>query len=226
MKILELLEKLTADVHVNFDKKLYVITNLVQHEFGPRFDKITGGCLASQMIFSMASAANVDPEILIKALNNSKVTAGVYGTTLEDLYKVFNNKPIRVSDKDGGKKLTFKLSVETPTLEAAIQDVKSGQPIIFIPSTHIQDALDNYRDQDGIAKISNNQMLRNLTDQSTFHAYLLIGYDRDGYLILREMRHTYAYKGYIKLSVRALKKNPKAYKFITIVVDDVKQEKL
>lgn len=221
MKLIELLlERLTAGVYVNSDKKLHVIASLVKETFGPRFDKITGGCLAAQMIYSMSAAADVEPDVLVNALNKSKVTAGYAGTTLENLYKVFHNKPIKVGDET----LTFKLSVDTPTLEGAIKEVKSGQPVIFIPSSVLQNRFDDHDDK-GIADITDRDLQYDLRSQSTYHAYLMIGYDAAGYIILREMRSTYAFKGYVKAPIRALKKNPKAYHCITIIVDDVKREK-
>lgn len=35
----------------------------------------------------------------------------------------------------------------------------------------------------------------------------------------------YAFKGYVNAPIKILKKNPKAYHCITIIVDDVKREK-
>ena len=64
MRIVELLlEKMTAGVHVNSDQSLYVISGLIEKEFGPSFNKIGGGCLAAQMVFSMSAVSGIPSAI-------------------------------------------------------------------------------------------------------------------------------------------------------------------
>lgn len=218
----DLHEKLTAQVHTSLDKKLHVIANLVDTKFGLYFDKIYGGCLASQMIFTMSSVANVNPHTLTDALNRSAVSSGHIGPRLKDLWKVFHNKPIKV----GSEVLTFKLSVHAPTLAEAVESVKQGQPTVFIPSIAIQDAISDQVsleefDPDGVIELSDAILASPITEQRTFHAFLIIGYDVDGYLIVRDARSVYSFKGYAKLPYKQLEAHPNAYKLLEIAVDDL-----
>lgn len=229
MKIRKLLEKLTAPVWINTDKKLHVISGLVEKEFGLHFKNIRGGCFVSQIVFSLAHSANIPYGPLVSHVNESDLRGPLAGVTLEQLFDVFNHKPIKISKK---KTLSFDLSVETHTLDGAINEVKGGQPVIFIVSRSIQDRFDNTkyysycpdtRQPDGIADLNSNTMSKDVSDQSTWHAYMLIGYDEDGLLIIRDMRSIYSYNGYIKAKVSQLQTNPNAYKLISVVVNSVEE---
>jgi hypothetical protein len=226
MKLIDLVERLSAEVFVNDSKTLHVISNLVVDNFGLQFNKIGGGCLASQMVYSMSSVSGYKPEDIVTAINSSSLTGPFNGVTLENMYKFFDNKVLKI----GGKKVKFQLSLNVyDTIDEGIDAVKSGQPITFIIGTN-GDLLGKLNDteysNDGIVRISKSDMNNShLTGSNTFHALLMIGYDSKGYVILRDMRSKYMFKGYAKISAKSLKLNPKAYKLLSIEVDSVKELK-
>jgi hypothetical protein len=215
MKLEELFEKLGAYVHVNNEETLAVIAKLVEKEFGPEFKKISLGCLVAQVVYSMSAIANIKPKDLINAINKSDLRGEFGGVSLENIFKIFE-KPINV----GNKTLKFHLSVETPKIEDVVKEVKSGQPVIFIPSVVLQSYMDT--SDSGIVVLPNKDY-GNVKDQSVWHAFLIIGYDKDGYLIIRDMRSVYLYKGYAKVPIKPLKKIPNAYRLISVIVDRVEE---
>ena len=221
-----LFERLAAEVYVKDDQTLHVITDLVKRDFGLNFEKIGGGCLTTQMIYTMATAAKIEPKVLVDAINKSKVSSGVRGVTLEKLFTVFNGKNILVDDE----MLKFKLSVEAyHTLDESIKEVKSGQPIVFIVgNSYLLRSLNGVDKRgNGIADLTPEEVRNsNLGEASSFHAFMLIGYDsKDDLVILRDTRSMYAYKGFVKVSKKTLDENPHAYKMLAIVVDDVTRKK-
>jgi hypothetical protein len=219
MRLFELLlEKLTATVHVNSDKSLFLIADRIEKSFGPQFTKISGGCLTAQVIYAMSAAAKIKPDDLIYAINQSKLSAGVEGLTLEKLANFFQS-PFKLKD---GSTVEFKLSFENPSLDQAISDVKSGQSVVLIPSADLQYVVDDVADStDGIVKFDSDATQSNVLNNRFFHAYLIVGYDaKEDFLIIRDMRSTYLFKGYAKIRVKDLRRAKKAYKLVNVVVDD------
>jgi hypothetical protein len=215
-----LLEKETAGVYVNGNGKLSIISDLMQNEFGLHFDNLSGTCLASQAIFSIAAVTGQKPQEIVDAATKN-LHGGFYGLTFETLFKALNKRPLKLKS---GKTLTLDLALERYDLKDAVKAVKEGQPVVAIVSS----AFDSGAWEGGYSKKTG--ILRDLPSHSVsngFHALLLIGYDDDQKaLILRDSRSVYALKGYMKIREKTLRTSGglENVRFIGVHVDDFKLE--
>jgi hypothetical protein len=208
------MKRLLAKTYVNKDKNLSVIPDLIVKSFGENFHRISGTCLAHQFCYSVSSTTGIPVEKLVSKINKSDIYGGLRGITLSDLFDNFNNRNF------GSKKIN--LEVETPNLKDSITDVKTGQPIIFIPSDPILDCIDgSVYTSSGVVKSYNAKRLAksDIHKKDYFHSFLIVGYDEDGFVIIRDSRSSYSYRGYAKVPVEMLEKFPKSYKLLSIITN-------
>ena len=215
-----LLEKETAGVYVNGNGKLSVISDLMHDQFGLYFDNLSGACLASQAIFSIAAVTGQKPQEIVDAATDN-LKGGMYGLTFETLFKALNKRPLKMKS---GKTLTLDLTLERYDLRGAVNAVKEGQPVVTIVSS----AFNSDEWEGGYTKRTG--ILRSLPSHASshgYHALLLIGYDDDQKtLILRDSRSSYALKGYLKIREKLIKTEGglENARFIGVHVDSFKLE--
>lgn len=223
MKLQDLFERISAPVHINDEKTLVVIASLVEKHFGVGFTKIQGGCLTTQVIYSLIHAVpGLKAQDLANALNLSDLESNVYGLTLKQLFKFFK-KPVELDD---GRVLSFKLSASVHTPQNAMDEVKQGIPVICIPCSRLEDII-NRMPKDGMHNgageiyVPDSIGEENVTNNKGSHAFMMIGFDQENF-IWRETRNSYAFRGYVKIPFKNLVKFPNSVRYITVNVDDVK----
>lgn len=210
-----LLEREMAGLYVSQNQRLFVLGDLIEKEFGVHFKDLAGGCLASQFLFTLSAISGIKPQALVDKV---KVKGEWNGTTLQALFKLYDNKDIKLPD---GRSVKFKLSVESYTTAEAVAAVKSGQPVVAVVPSYLASGVDWKLPKSKILQKDDVRAYGDVNNHNQFHAWLLIGYDADEKtLIFREARDQYAAGGYIKIRERDIKAN--TIKWIATIVDSFK----
>lgn len=232
MKLASVLsEKVVASVHVNADKNLFVISKLVKKNFGlsyfrNEYGQAVGTCLLAAVLYGIEAMADVPARTLasrlVAELKSVNKLHGHSGVTLDDVLAFFK-KPFTLGQ------YTYHVDAsvsELRTVDAAIAEVKRGQPVILITDSHDEDTVSDrvgkgsrYRPVD-----TDNMNLRPIktnTYELMFHSMMIIGYDAGhDWLLLRDNRAT-DFGSYRQLPAKPLRKAPEHVKMIAVHVDNV-----
>ena len=200
---------LRAPVHINETNTLMVIPNLVQEKFGIQKPKSTtrwiGTCFVAQVSFTISSITGIKPmEISKHILRNIGRSIDGNGATLEEIMRTFE---LPLLTRQGPVWLKLGVSVYD-SLESMTDAILDGRPVITIVAREVGDVLENeaaaYGDGCTYATVIRP------ASEGRYHSYLAIGYEikqkggHTDFVILRDSRHEYCYKGYLKLGVNTL----------------------
>lgn len=249
IKILQ--ERLASFVHVNSDKTLSVISNLVKKEFGLKNPSYVGVCLFSQFVFTLASQLDIPEQII--ADHYDLKNGPRHGHTPAELMDHFEKTEIIYKDK------SYKLKIgleEYQNINDVIKTLQSGQPVVLItgsentlydkttsieyhniPDEHKQylygtakreiDKINTGKILHGEIDIDSEYKTKKLDKHEGYHALLMIGYDSHYDLLIgRDNRDSYAYKGYFRIKGKSMQKKFNDFKFFGFYVDDVKITKV
>jgi hypothetical protein len=198
-----------APVHYNDANTLMVISNLVEKTFGiqqPRSkSRWTGTCLVAQVAFSISSMTGLKPmEISKHIFLHAGSRDSENGFTLEEIMHTFRAP---VLTRQGPVWLTLGVSVYN-SIDAMSDAVLFGHPVILIVPREVCDHLENeaniYKDGCTFATVIRP------ASEGRYHSFLAIGYEvkSEGtpvdFFILRDSRHEYCHKGYLKLGASIL----------------------
>jgi hypothetical protein len=200
---------LRAPVHFNEANTLMVIPNLVQETFGIQKPKSSsrwiGTCFVAQVSFTISSITGLKPmEISKHILRNIDRSVSQNGATLEEIMRTFE---LPLLTRQGP--VWLKLGVSVYNDVAAMADaILMGHPVITIIAREVGDVLESeaatYNDGCTFATAIRP------ASEGRYHSYLAIGYEvkpkggHTDFVILRDSRHEYCHKGYLKLGVNVL----------------------
>ena len=190
---------LNASVYRNSDNTLGFISNLLQEEFGVN-SNAEGTCLIAQVVYSICAVTGISPAVITEHIDEHVGrVVDEKGHTLDEILLTLK-QPIHLQD---GRVVLLDVKPRFFTaLPEVIGSILDGVPVIFAIGSSATSAITNealsYDDGEVVASV-----IRPSTD-GNFHALLGIGVDSVGYIILRENRHTYGFKGYLKVHVDVL----------------------
>ena len=188
--------KFNAHVHYNQDNSLAIIDNLLEHEFGVT-TKAEGSCLIAQAVYAIWSQTGIPIMDLVKHIDKyTPRNVDLLGHTLSEIMSTFH-VPIKTA---GGYVSIDVEAFKYHSIEGVVDAVLDGTPVIFIfPSASIE-AMIGEAMQYGDGEVRATT-IRGATE-IRFHAMLCIGAVKDElpFLIMRESRHEYGYKGYLKIN--------------------------
>jgi hypothetical protein len=200
---------LRAPVHYNDGNTLMVIPNLVESEFGIQKPRTTsrwvGTCLVAQVSFSISSITGLKPMAISKHIfRHIGCTASENGFTIEEIMRTFE---IPVLTRQGPVWLNLQVSVYNG-VQSMSDAVLFGHPVILIIPREVCDHLENEANiyADGMTYAT---VIRP-ANEGRYHSYLAIGYEVKSdatpvdFFILRDSRHEYCHKGYLKLGASIL----------------------
>lgn len=200
--------------HVNKTSTLVVLQSLLQKSFGIKQKKHhIGSCLIAQVSFTIGAVTGLDAQhIADHIFKYVKKSYGIRGYTLDDVLTALQ-KPI---DTDRGKILLSLGFAEYNGVQEIQTAVLAGYPVMIF--VH-RDACSRIEDEawgleNGVVQYGS--LIRSHND--FWHAFLAIGVDAAGYLIVRDTRHTYAFNGYLKISTKIIKRDFKELKAISVNV--------
>lgn len=198
-----------APIHINDDRTLMVIPNLVETNFGiqrPRSrSKWIGTCLIAQVSFTISSITGLKPMVLSKHILHHLGSEGdANGFTLEEILEAFETP---VLTRQGPVWLTLGVTVYN-TVNGMIEAVLSGFPVITIVPREVGDVLENeaalYGDGQSFAAVIRPAR------EGRYHSYLAIGFEVKNdlspvdFVIVRDSRNEYCFKGYMKIGSQTL----------------------
>jgi len=194
-----------ARVHFNTDSTVCVIADLMQKRFGIPHRGNIGLCLVSQVVFSVSVATGIKPSILAKHIHryieSPKISENGY--TLDQILQTFV-EPIETPN--GLRSLTLGV-LEYETVQETCDAVLLGYPVIVIIARQASDVMEwearSYNDGSVQATILRKAPKEN----PQYHSWLAMGIvtDEDAdYLVLRDSRDEYAFKGYLKVRGQVL----------------------
>lgn len=186
-----------------------VIPNLVEKTFGIQKPKSTtrwvGTCLIAQVAFTISSITGLKPmEISKHIFRNIGRRISMNGVTLEEIMRTFE---LPLLTRQGPVWLTLGVSVYD-TLDTMADAILLGHPVITILPREVGDVLESEAAVYGDGKTYATCIRP--AREGRYHSYLAIGYeikaegDPADFVILRDSRHEYCYKGYLKLGVNTL----------------------
>lgn len=194
-----------AKVNTNKDGTLWYIESLIKQKFGlPYQSNGNGSCLYSQFVYTISALTGTDEQ----KIHNQKIldSHGRDGVDALTLMESFSNKY-------RSKYIGYK------DIEQALDDCKNGQPVVMVISTN-NPGWDCYLSEDDqepgeTLRFSDTKPIKKYTkkdmDVVSFHALLAIGYDVAGdFVIFRDIRDSYSFKGYTKIKRSLLIKERKA----------------
>lgn len=190
-----------AELHESENKLLVVHKSLVQKDFGIRARKGQGRCLVTQVAYTV--------EAVFPKLRASRVAAhidkhitrevGKEGHTIEEILKTFDH-PIK-SDHAYDVQLFTQIR-SYKGYDEVLSDLLNGQPVMLMIDSDVCAVLLNealsYQDGEIRATVIRHGR------SGQYHAMLAIGVDATGYIVLRDSRSKYAFKGYAKIATHIL----------------------
>lgn len=226
MKLKELLlEWLKAPV--TQDAEIKRIEALVKSSFGLETWENSGGlCLVSQVVFSIEAVTGISASKLIRYYSKQ---AGMRGHTMQDMFEFFE-KPVQ-NDQGEWVRLHLKLKKHS-SLMSAVGSVTRGTPAMLIsasdgPIASLSQSA-KYESEDKLITVSAIEELKDEiptndpAEGDFFHTWILYGYDAGNKaILLRDARHSYSHKGYLRVEAAAFKKWPKLGHFFSVVVDKI-----
>jgi hypothetical protein len=191
----------TAKMHENERKTLFVHAPLVQEKFGIKPRKGQGRCLVTQVAYTVEAvfprlrasriASHIDKHITREV--------GKDGHMISEILKTFDH-PIK-SDHPYDIQLFTQIR-EYHEYDAMLSDLLQGQPVMLMIDSDVCAVLLNeaisYQDGEIRATVIRHGRSGN------WHSLLAIGVDMMGYVIVRDSRSKYAYKGYAKIATHLL----------------------
>jgi hypothetical protein len=178
--------------------------------------------LLSNIIYSISQVTNISENNIANSLDATwLINFPWQGKTLAQILDSLTSAVIH----HGKKKVKVKCSVEVfHSIDGVLKDVTDGQPVILIATSAPGGLFAQNYLEDGIVNdcsLHNDSGL-DTSGQRASHSYLIVGYDKaEDYIIARDIKSSYSYKGYLKIHREALKKNFKKFKFLSVVVDKV-----
>jgi|ERR1035437_822043 hypothetical protein len=177
MRIIELLERLSAPVYVNKENTLTVIPNLIEDNFGVDvYDGSGGMCFLSQFIFTLAAVTKIPVKNIARSFKEQ--TDCRIGHSLKSLVDHFSTHSIYYNKK------TYKLKISTSVVKNSrdvIKYIKEGQPITMIidvdtmlypllnrVSRDVRDSSD--KPHPGEANFKTDQKIRPIGSGTVYHA--------------------------------------------------------
>lgn len=207
-----------AEVHKSENGLLYVHTPLVELKFGVAHRKGEGRCLISQVAYSIAA---VLPGIRVSRIvthidKHVSRKIGEDGHTIAEIIETFKH-PIK-TDHSWHAKLDVELLMHQ-TYDSVMIDVMNGQPVMFMIDRDVCAVLlsEAVSYQDG--EIRATVIRHGRTGK--YHSLLAIGIDLAGYLILRDSRSKYAFKGYAKIATHIVQDGWKYLNAMSLLVRGV-----
>lgn len=190
-----------SEVHRSESGLLYVQKPLVQQDFGVSRRKGQGRCLISQVAFSIAAVLpGIRPSRIVTHIDKHvprKICED--GHTIAEILETFKH-PIK-TDHSWHAKLDVEITKHS-AYDTVLVDVMNGQPVMFMVDRDVcavllSEAL-SYQDGEVRATVIRHGRT------GKYHALLAIGVDLEGYVIMRDSRSTYAFKGYAKIATHIL----------------------
>lgn len=194
-----------AKVNTNKDGTLWYIESLIKTKFGlPYQSNGNGSCLYSQFVYTMSALTGTDErDIHNQKILDSHGRDGIDPITLMDSFSnKFRSKYIGYSG-----------------IDQALTDCKNGQPVVMVISTN-NPGWDCYlsTNEDEPGETTDFRDIKPIKDYTkkdmdfiSFHALLAIGYDVAGdFVIFRDIRDSYSFKGYTKIKKSLLIKESQA----------------
>ena len=200
---------LRAPVHVNKQSNLVLISNLIEETFGiqkPRStSKWIGTCLVAQVAFTISAITGMKPMVISKHILREFGSEGdKFGFTIEEILRTFDAP---VLTRKGPVWINLELSAYD-SVETMLNAIICGHPTLLIMGREVCDALETeamaYKDGCSYATV-----IRPAAEGS-YHSFLAIGYEMktdpypNDFLIVRDSRHVYSYKGYLKIGINTL----------------------
>lgn len=203
-----------AEVHKNKLGTLYVHTPLLEKTFGIQPRKGQGRCLLTQVAYSINA---VCPKIKVSRIVthiDKHVTRkiGEDGHTISEILDTFT-RPIKVDN--GQLALDVSLSV-VQRYDELIHRMMIGQPVMVVIDSDVCAVLQNEALAYGDGEIRSTVIRHG--QSGTYHVMLAMGFDLAGYIILRDSRSSYAYKGYVKIATNLLQDG---WRFLNALVVNV-----
>ncbi len=188
--------KFNAHVHYNEDNSLAIIDSLLETEFGVK-TKAGGSCMIAQAAYTIWAQTGIPIMDLVKHID--KYTArkvDVLGHTLDEVLSAFH-VPIKTGK---GYVLIDVEAFQYHSVSGMVDAVLDGIPLIVVfPSLSIEVmGAEAASYQDGEVQATVIRPMHEIR----FHALLCIGMVKDKFpfFIMRESRHEYGYKGYLKVN--------------------------
>lgn len=239
MKLIDLFERMTAGVHENEVKSLFVISGLIEKRFGVRNPSGGGVCLVAQVVMSIAATTGLKPKQIIDQFY-AKAGKRLYheGITLEKILDTLQKVHIK-DDEDQEYKLKLSMTGYENT-DSMLAAVKSGQPVIIVASNYgafrnLLDYIEIFKHHDDSTGVGTLKMFRDKMNAAAepkgsgmyHHALLVLGYDvAEKTVIIRDIRDSYGYKGYYKLERAIFDKHWKLIRIaFSVDVDDMSKVK-
>jgi hypothetical protein len=190
-----------ADVYKNEPGTLYLHQALLEQSFGIQPRKGQGRCLLTQIAYSISAVcpAVKASRIVTHVDKHVKRKVGDKGHTLDEIFKTFD-KPIKVDN--GFLKLDVQLGI-VETYDLLITKMLIGQPVIMIIDSDVCAVLLNEALMYNDGEIRNTMIRHGQT--GSYHSMLAMGLDLSGYVVLRDSRSKYAFKGYAKIANNILR---------------------
>jgi hypothetical protein len=209
-----------AKVNTNANRTLWYIESLIEKKFGlPYHKKKFGSCLYSQFVFTIAAlAGKKDREIHKQQILDSHSEEG-------------DNPLSLIQSFSTDHRVKY---VGYQNIDKALEDCKKGQPTVMVISTNNPGwccDLDGYsyqsfdrRSEPGETYIFKDKPIRQYTakdmrDGVSFHALLIVGYDvANDFVIFRDVRTAYSYRGYTMIKRSLLRENNKAAEYFSFAL--------
>lgn len=206
--------ELRAKVRFNSDSTLCYIESLLELEFGIRQRGRIGQCLITQVVYTIASKTGIKPSILAQHFWQFANGGDARGFTLQEVLSVFDGIPVETQHGPVWLRLGV---IRLSNLEAIVDDLAHGHPIITLIGRASGDAIETeaIMYSDGIVDAT---AIRHYGD-APIHSYLAIGLDVDGYVILRDSRHKYSFRGYLKLNKTLIQTYWQNLAFVRLTVE-------
>lgn len=207
-----------ADVHKSENGLLYVHKPLVQQEFGIVPRKGQGRCLISQVAFSISAVLpGIRPSRIVTHIDKHvKRKVGEDGHTIAEILETFKH-PVK-TDHSWDARLSVELSRHS-TYDSVLIDIMHGQPVMFMLDRDVCAVLlseaQSYQDGEVRATVIRHGRT------GKYHALLGIGVDLEGYVIMRDSRHKYAFKGYAKIATHILQDGWRFLDAMSLLVKNV-----
>lgn len=193
-----------ATVHTNEANSLSVMSDLVQEKFGIVRRKNQGRCLLAQAAYAAWAQTKIPVSRFVTHVddfisNTSTRKISDTGVSFDEIMLALEY-PIYLGK---GKTVRFPLELNKITsLLNSITLLQAGVPLIFIIDADTCAALLNEATMYGDGTVKDTTIRKTITGK--YHSLLAIGVDYSGYVIFRESRHDYGFKGYARIGSHIL----------------------
>jgi hypothetical protein len=191
-----------AHLHYNEARSLAFMDDLLETEFGIT-STAGGSCLLAQVAYSIHAQTGIPVQAIVDHVE-ARIDRVVdsNGHTMQEITDALEF-PIRTEDG-------FSIAVEFDlaqhhTVRSVTDCVLHGIPVLVIMSSESAGAAQHEADayKDGTIETTPIRAAREMEGEAPglrYHTFMVIGVDIAGYLVLRDTRHQYAYKGFLKMN--------------------------